>query len=341
MSNFTPSNLVAAQTKLTDAFAQNEMREKVLPALKMGLTRPEVLIPSAEEVRKREDRTVTAYVLKRSSRAAGSSRTYNHSGSRGDSFSQGLTWTTYSDVFSLSKKQLDNNVFGYSEALAQQLKNSVLNLHASIESDVVTNLHTNRTQVAVTNIDGRAVLNNTNYAYKIQGVDAKQFYQIAKTVRRQNKYNKGLDVIASPATYIDAEFWASQGQGNKENTGFQFTGLNIAESIELSDSNYGKGISLVMPTDAFKLLQWIPPINREGYGDFESYTGGYSTFKDPMGSGLTFAIHVYGLRNDTSGSNGSQQDNELQFELSIDIANVLSPLSTSNETVIYQFGQLA
>jgi hypothetical protein len=139
---------------------------------------------------------------------------------------------------------------------------------------------------------------------------------------------------------VNASFWAAQGNGNAQNTAFQFTGLNIEQSVELSDANYPMGITLVMPQGTTALIDWIPKQNRVGYGDYNSYLGGYGSFKDPYGTKATFAVHAYALRSDTSGTNGIQQDNLMQFEISVDVAQALTPFSNANESPVYEVAQL-
>lgn len=343
MSNFSPSNLVKAQGILKDEFIKSEMREKVLPALKLGLSNGDPLIPNAAELRKREDRAVSGYMMKRQVRSTLSQRTATHTGTSGDSLELPFSWNTYADVFTISLKQMDTNVFTFEQALATCIKNCILNIHSAIETDMVTYLLANKTQV-VANADplgGRVFWNPTKYTWEIASGDAKQFYQLAKQIMVSNKYNQGsFDVVSSLSNAVNGEFWASQGGANQVNTAFQFTGMNIAPSTDLTDSNYNGGVSLVMPKQSFAIIDWIPKQNRMGYGDYNTYNGGYGSMIDPLGTGLNFAVHGYSLRADTSGSNGVTQDNQMQFEISVDIASALSPLSTSNESVVYEIAQM-
>lgn len=298
-----------------------------------------ILIPGHEELRKREDRAIEANILARSKRSTTTSRTHNHTGNRGDSFVLPLTWTTFVDKFSISLKQMDNNIFGFTETLSQQLLNASLNLNEAIETFMIDYLFANRTQINNATVGGS--FNAANDAFEVAAADKNRFYQFAKAMMRQNNFPGALDVIASPLTYVDGEFYASQGSGNNTNTGFQFTGLNIAESTELEDSNYPGGISLMMPAGQFAMLPWIPKQNREGWGDYNSYVGGFGSLQDPLGTGMTFALHIYADRADTSASNGNTQDVVLQAEMSIDIAPALSPLSTATETIVYEVAQLS
>lgn len=344
MANFTPSNLVKAQAQLKSEFSASEMREKVLPALKLGLGNGDPLIPNAQQLRTREDRAVSAYTLKRQVRTPSAARSATHTGTGGDSQETSLTWTTYADKFVISLKNMDTNVYSFEQALAQNIKNCILNIHSAIETDTITALLAARTQVVQTTtpLGSRVTWNATNYAHEIAAGDTKQFFQLAKQVMLANKYaiGGGFDVIASLQNAVDADFYRAQGPGNATNTGFQFSDMNIAPSTDLTDSNYSAGVSLVMPKQQFALIDWIPKQNRMGYGDYNSYLGGYGNMIDPLGSGLNFAVHGYALRADMSASNGVAQDNQMEFEISVDVANLLCPLSTSSETIVYEFAQL-
>ncbi|WP_346320774.1 hypothetical protein [Chitinophaga sp. YIM B06452] len=339
MPNFSPSNLVKAQARLIDRFTEAELRSKQSPALALALKNRSILIPTHEQLRTREDRPVEAYVLARTKRATTAARTHNHAGNRGGSFAMPLSWTSFVDKFSISLKQLDNNVFAFEEALGQQLLNSAINIHESLETFLIDYLIAQRSQINAATSGG--TWNATNDAFEIALANKSRFYQLAKSMMRQNNYRGTFDVLASSLTYVDGEFYANQGGGNQTNTNFQFTGLNIQESVELEDANYAGGISLIMPAGQFAGLPWIPKQNREGHGDYNSYLGGYGSILDPTGSGLTLAVHGYTQRADTSGSNGNTQDDVMEFEISLDLAPALAPLSVATESVVFEVAQLA
>jgi hypothetical protein len=352
MANFTASNLVAAQTTLAEQFIKPDMREKVLPTVALGVKNKNILVKGVEELRTREDRAVYGYMMKRQVRTPASQRSATHTGPSGDSIQQPFTWVTYADSFQISLKEMDNNIFTFNQAMAQNIKNCILNIHSQIESDNIAALLAAKNQIVKTTnpVPGKATWNGTNFVHEIsQSLYGKQFTQIAKSVMMANYYNSGVfDAIFDLSTYTDANFWMSQGSGNAVNTAFQFTGMEIAPSVELSDSNYPNGVALVMEPGTFANIQWIPKQNREGYGDYNSYLGGYGSIVDPItnpggiySGGLVFAVHGYALRQDTSATNGVAQDNMMQFEISIDNAFAISPFSTANESVVYEFGYTA
>ena len=333
MANFTPSNLVAAQAMLQDKFKAPENRFKPSPVMSMGLKNQPILVQDYASLRTREDRAVYAYLLNRTKRSTTSSRTHNHSGNRGDSTQMSLTWTTFADKFSLSMKQLDNNLFDFNTALAHQIENAMKNIIESAETFIVGNLQTNRTQV--NNATANGTFDATNDVFEISS--ATQFWQILKSMMRQNDYKGQFDVITNSWGFVDAEYQAAQGMANAANTEFQFQGMNIAESYELADANYANtNVSLIMPEGGFAVLPWIPVNNRQGKGDYSSVLGGYGSLSDPFGLGVQFAVHGYTERADTSASNGSTQDDLMQFELSVDLAIPLAPLTTANETVVFE-----
>lgn len=333
MANFSPSNLVKAQLMVNDRYKAPENRYKQTPVLQLGLQYANQLIPDAAAMRTREDRSVSAYLLARSKRTAGSTRTHNHSGNRGDSIEQALTWGIYSDVFSISLKQMDTNLFGFETTLSQQLENAMKNVVEKAETSVLTALIASKSAINIATKNG--TFNAINGAFEITGQD--RFYQYLKSMMSQNFYSGEIDVIADPIAYANAEYQSAQGAGNATNSGFQFNGMNIVLSNELANATYpGADVVLSMQRGSFGLIPWIPKENRMGWGDYNSYVGGYGVINDPWGLGLTFAVHGYSNRADASASNGSAQDVLMEFEVSLDLASAVAPLSTATETPIFQ-----
>lgn len=340
MANFSPSNLVAAQAVLQQRFNEPEMRKRQSAASIIGLRNTDALIPNAAALRTREDRPVSAYILKKQTESVASGRVAEHTGNRGDSFDQLLTWSTYARTFSISAKQLDNNMFDFNTALANQMMSAAIDIHEAIETAMIAYLVAERTQVNAATAGGSfSAANNT---WEIAAADEPFYVQRIKSMMRQNKYNGVYDAIFDPLTYMSAERYINQGTANATNTAFQFAGLNAVESVELADSNYAKGISLVMPAGTFGMLPWIPKQNRQGYGDsINNEVGMLMATPDPLGTGMDFAVSAYTKRADASSANGSAQDFVIQFEMSVDIAPIIAPLSTANASVVFQVGQLS
>lgn len=358
MSNFVASNLVAAQTKFKENFASPEVRRKQNPAFALALKNMSAVFLDYMALRTREDRAVNAYLFKRISPGSGTARAARPTGSRGDSVQVGLTWQTVTETFAISMKQADNNVFAYQEMLMNQISQAVKNIHSRIGTILLNFLYTNRNQVQTIPYTGAAVTgvtpNATNFAYEVAGIDSLYFFQRAANVMRQLNYTDTLDVIADPTAFVNAQKLRAQGTQNATNLAFQFDGLgDLIMTNEVIDPNYSNGTILAMPQATFALMPWVPKQNRNGYGDFESYTGGYSTLEDPLGMTVTtlndsgqavqaplrYAIYGYTQASDEQANNGQTQDQLTIFEISLDFAPQLAPLTTANESVVNEFAQ--
>ena len=342
MPNYAASVLAKAQVMLNERFQQAEMRQKPSSVFMMLLKNRDFLIPDLRDLRTREDRPTSAYLKNRASRALGGSRTHNHTGAAADSTEIPILYDTYTDVAQTTLKRGDNNLFADAEILSHELENMFINLHEGIETALVTWLDTNKNQVSAppSGTLKRATFNAANDVYEVASANADEYLNIAKSIFRQEKYQGGLfDAIIDSNLYSVQEKQANQGQNNSTNLSFQFVGIEGRESIEVDDANYANGLSFFAPMGMTGILDWVPPVNRRGKGDFESVLGGFSTVIDPM-TGLPFALHAYTERGDTSGANGSAQDEVTEWELSIDLSPQYAPISTANQTPIFAIGQL-
>lgn len=339
MANFDTSNLLTAQTMVADRYKAPEMRMKPAPAFGLLTGNENFLIVGAETLKTRDDRPIEAHLLARTKRASGSARAHNHTGTFDDSQKVTLTWSTKSDKFSISLKLLDKSVFDFNTVFANKLEQACMNILEDKETEAIAYLTAQRATAQPSLLN--ATFNAGTNAVEIAADKAARFYQVLRSVMRQNYFGGAIDVVADSVQAVDAAFLAAQGQSNATNYGFQFQDLNIAESVEYVDADYSdKGSVLAMPAGSVAALNWIPKQNRQGWGDFNSFVGGYSTFSY---RGYTFALHGYAQRSDTSGSNGATQDVTLEFELSLDTSLNKSPLTVianRTDSVILQVGQI-
>lgn len=343
MANFDTSNLVTAQTIIDDKYSQPEMRLRPYPVTRLMVGNTPFMVANLNEIKTRDDRTFEVHLLSRTKRSTGSSRTHNHTGTIDDSQKVTPTFATYSDVTSISLKLLDKSVFDFNTVLANKLAQCMMNILEDIEVDNVAWLLTNKTQYSQT-LNGQVSFNTTNDFVEIAATsdNKTRIYQLAKSALYQNFYSGEYDFVADNQLAVEAAYLAAQGSGNSANTAFQFMGINLAESNTLADANYTNGVLVGMPAKSICSLAWIPQQNRMGWGDYNSYVGGFGVMSDPWGLGLQFAVHGYASRTDTSASNGDTQDVTIEFEVSLDISNNKAPLSGgNNETVIFAMGLTA
>lgn len=322
---------------VADRYKAAEMRMKPAPAFTLLTGNDNFLVVEAATLKTRDDRPIEAHLLSRTKRSSGSARAHNHTGTIDDSQKVTLTWTTKSDKFAISLKLLDKSVFDFNTVLANKFEQACMNILEDKETEAIAYLVAQRATQQPSGIKG-GTFSAANDAIEIDADKASTFFQRVKSVMRQNYFAGQLDVIADAALALNAEFYANQGAGNNANTAFQFPGMNIAESVELADSNYADGIVLAMPQGSVAALNWIPVQNRRGVGDYNSYVGGYGVFNF---MGYQFAVHGYSQRADTSSSNGDTQDHTMEFEVSLDSSYNKSPLdyiTGRTDSVIHQFG---
>jgi hypothetical protein len=340
---FSASNLLDAQTILDDRFASHEMRMSPSPITALLLSNTPFMIGDHQELRTREDRPTRVNMMVRTKRATGNQRTHDHTGPRGNSMYIVPGYSTFTDTFSISLKQMDNNKFGFNEALANGLLQCMMNILEDVEVSNTAWLRAARTQYSRP-LKGKVSFDPVTDSVVVtaSGDNKARFFQLVKSALKQNNHKGVYDVITDNIMAVDAEFLKAQGGGNATNFGFQFSNLNLAESNELADANYPEGLVIAMPQYSACILPWIPKQNRNGWGNYNTYEGGYGAMLDPWGLGLEFAIHGYLLRSDESANNGDTQDIRMEFEVSIDLSRNKAPLSgVNNESTIIQVGLAA
>lgn len=338
MPNFDTSNLLTAQTMVSDTYAAPEMRMSPITAFDLLSRNDEFLVVGADTLKTRDDRPIEAHLLARTKRASGSARAHDHTGTIDDTIKETLTWTTKSDKTSISLKLLNKSNFDFNKVLANKLAQCCMNILEDKEAEAIAYLLAQRSQYSVA-LKG-ASFNTDNDCIDIAAANKEKFYSLLKSAFRRNKHSKRLDIIADSLAYVDQEWLAAQGAQNDENQGFSLNGTTVVESIDLDDNNYNNGLVIAMPAGTACALNWIPQENRDGWGDYNTYEGGFGTFEF---MGYTFALHGYLQRADTSAANGDKQDVKMEFELSLDSSYNKAPLSTTNagESVIFQAGVAA
>jgi len=338
MANLTPTNLKVAQAKLTGKFASNEMRlisaNTYLEISKLT----KFMLPNYLELRTREDRVIEAGLLTRTKRSVTSGRTSAHTGDRGDSAVVTPTWSTSADVFSMSLKQYDNNTFSMQEGLNNLFENAYLNVVEALEDDAQDFIYGDRSGVNVAS-GGGGTFDGTDDVYNFAAASVDTVIQKTKTVMEENGYKGNITIFADSIAYDLFRFQASQGAGNDTNLAFQYEGINFVRSIDLASKftplagTYATGVWIAVPNESIGSLPWIPKQNREGVVTrLQTYSSGVSPY-----DGVPYAVHMYETKGDYTGVNGYTQDEATQFEISLDMSFVSSPITVTDETALFAF----
>jgi len=348
MANFVSSALLAFQSKINKKYNAAELRELQNPILKNALGYSDFILANVAQIKESDKRSVYTYYLKKTAATNGTARSYAPSGSQGDSGQVSLSWVTFSEPLGINMQVGADNVFDTMTLLDYQIWDKQRILRERIGTYIVQQLHNNRTQTSpsVAGVTRNMTWNGTNFAFENDANQLDLFFENAASVMRQNKYYDKLDVIADPVIFKRARYDQSQSNGNAQNLAFQFQSYNpggIMEHEVLGNevaTAYTGGCAIVLPQASFAVIPWIPKINREGFGDYESYNGGFGMLPDATGLDLKYAVRGWAQKQDTSGAGGVVQDIHMDLELSVDIAFNTAPISNSGETPVYEFGQL-
>lgn len=337
MANYAASVLAEAKLILAARYASPEKRLKSSGVFAAFQKNTDLAIQNVGTLRTLETRAEKGYFFDRTKRANTSSRTYNHTGAVSDSTEVAFSWATYGDKFTTSMKRSDGNIFSDAQLMANEIDNAVKNINESIDAAALAYFATNKSGVNVADKNG--AFNGTNDCWEVALANKGRFFQYIQSMLKQNYYKGGSDAILDEIAFAEAQYLAAQGAGNSTNQSFQFGGMSFHEAIGLADGNYTGGFGYVVPEGTIGAVDWIPSQNRMGHGDYDSVLGGYGSMVDPI-SGLTLAVHGYTARGDTSSAGGAAQDDVSEWEISVDLSLNHSPINVTDETTIFEVGQL-
>lgn len=343
MANFSPSDLVAGQAIYNEKHQSGEWRSPDSAAL-MTANTGALANPSLASLRTRGDRAVNAYFPIRQAATDGTARAALHTGARGDSQAESITWSTFSEPFSISITQHENNVFNFAEMFAASQKNAVFNIVSRLDAWFVAQLVAGKTEVSAGGGFGTFDVGVTN-DYQVALTDEDRWFQNVKAMMDNNLYMGGLTGIVDSQGGVIKGDNAAQGAGNASNDQFQLIGydqIKTSSRTILGVPAPYKASGVFFETGLVGVVPWIPQKNRKALNPEKilDNVGDFGMMTIP-GLNIPMAISAYSTRADASGSNGATQDVVIQYELSVDVGFVPAPISTADESVIFTSGVLA
>lgn len=343
MADYATSVLVTAQALLNAKYAAPEMRHKDYSIIRTLLKGKDAFDTDVNVMKTSDGRAIEAYYLKKRATDAATARAAAHTAaSNGDSGAVALTWYTKAQKFKTSLKMSENNMFKDAQFLANLLESAWINLLDIIEALQATYLDTNKTQVNGCSAGEFGEFRNDgstiDHIFEVKQANKNWLFMYLQGMMANNNYNGMIECINDPVGFAIGKQIAMQGNSNAVNTSFQFSNLIMGQSSSLTPLEGYMANGYLIPEGVAGLITHVPALNAKGT---ETKLQTYSKMTDPFGLGLTAAMHSYPTAADTNGTGGATQDEVTQYELSIDYANVLAPLSVSTETPIYQFGLLS
>jgi hypothetical protein len=343
MANYADGAWGAAQYRLGEIMAMPEFKHKPSATLMQLAKGSQLLIPASERervwrIKESDQQNVDINIIVKQATTAATARAYNHTGNINDDNKAPLTFVTRAQKFKYSLKGADRNIWQLGEQVAKQIRSAVIDLHGVLETYFLGLMNTNKTQVVVSDTPKSGKWDPVNHVFQILNADGTRKFQRVKGFMREQYYNGQLDAVVDEYFMQEAEYLRMQGAGNNQNLSWQIAGINMDVSEELATDNGYLGMGYVWPSGTVGFVDWIPRLNRIGFGDVFQNGGKYSTLLDPLGSGLTFAVHQYAAGADNNEAAGETQDVDVQVEISVDVAFVKAPVSTANLSPIVKFG---
>ena len=343
MATFDASDLVDGQAIYNEKHQSGEWRAPDSAAF-MTANTGALANPTLGGLRTREDRAVNAYFPIRQAATDGTARAALHTGARGDSAANAITWGTFSEPFSVSITQHENNVFNFSEMFAATQKNAVFNLVNRLDAWFVAQAVAGKTQVSAGGGFGTFESVTTD-DYQVALADEDRWFQNVKAMMENNLYGGGLTGIVDSQGGVIKGDNAAQGAGNASNDQFQLIGydqIKTSSRTILDVPTTYKASGLFFETGLVGVVPWIPQKNRKALdpNKIMNNVGDFGMMSIP-GLNIPLAISAYSTRADASASNGSAQDVVIEYELSVDVGFVAAPISVATESVIFSSGVLS
>lgn len=340
MANNATSLLTTAQAMLADKYAVPEMRHKDYAITRIMLKNRDVMVPDYMSLQTSDQRSVEAYAFTKPSSDAVTTRHATGAATAsafGDTQSVSLSWATKGQLFKASLKMADRNFMTAAAMLSNRMEAAWIHLLDTIEGVNATYLGTNKSQVQAASDSELGTWDSANYIWQVANKNKDWYFQYIQSMMAINNYSGMMDFIADPVAFAISQQLAAQGAANDTNTQFTIGDLNISQSTSLSPVSGYLGYGYVIPSGTLGLLTWIPRQNRE---NTTTRLQTYTNMMDPFGLGIQGALHIYEAKADNSSAGGEKQDENIYYELTVDIAQVKAPLSTSNETTIFEAGLL-
>ena len=339
MANYANSLLSTAQALIADKYAKPEFRHKDYAITRILLANADYCVENIDALKTSDQRAVSAYALAKTASDAATNRSYAHAAAgNGDSQVVSLSWATKAEKFKTSLKAGDRNFINAAKQLQGRIESAWINLLDTVEGVNAAYLAAQKTQVNAAGDGELGLWDEVNFAYQIANADENWFIQYIQSMMQINNYNGMIDFIADPVAYAKAAQLLNQGGQNALNTSFQFGNIRPSLSSSLVNEAGYKGWGYAIPEGTVGMIPWIPKENRE---NTVTRLQTYTTMQDPFGLGITAALHIKETAADTNTLGGEYQDELVEYELSLDIANVKAPLSVANETTIFKAGLLS
>ena len=149
----------------------------------------------------------------------------------------------------------------------------------------------------------------------------------------ENDYDTAIDIISNMPGHALAIRKLNQGVANSTNTSFQFENMMLHASKNIAAYTNSVATSFILPQGTVSMVTRNDALN---LANEDTKIQTYTTVTDPFGLGLKADLHFYETRGDTRSVGGTEQDEIVQWELTLQYAIDEAPLSEANDSTIHK-----
>lgn len=315
-----------------DYFQKNENRPEMLGMTEVALADINLLLPknTLEAIKKSSRQPTKIDVWQK--RANGSATARACSGTGGASTTrQTVTYTGFTEDFSISALEFADNDFGRAEAISFNLADRIRALDERIEAYLVSSVDTQVTEGSGT------IFTNFNDAkqvpldkWDLSNSRAALWLNEARSEMAQNKYKGPFNLVGDPVMMSVTMAMLNQGAGNGINTGFQFNGFDMKFSNAITNEVSIHATAYIFQKGMFGMLTWVNALSRQGK---DIGTDAWMVMAHPN-KGYEIELKIKRSCVDNSGSfTGAEADYVESFVLHVDVAAVFGYSSDSNSGI--------
>lgn len=341
MANYVDSNKEAAVARFVGGgFTAGMERMPFIEFLKVLLKNTDYLMPDAESLRQSSKRSVKAKIMKTVIGTATESRSCVLSGTFGDAVNTTLNWQTAALTGKVSLKQSQDNEFAFQEQIAKRLADLRKSCLKQMEVDAKAWFAANQTTVNDGISYGSFDVGTNVWEVDPTDADNPGFLNIVAQMMAENRYRDDLyEAVVNGYTMPQLRFQANQGQANAENKRFQFDDFLITNGLGFSDANYPNWFGYFFQQRTVGSLLWLPEDYRNPTPgqSVASNVGVKQVIPDPEIPGLNWALKSIQACEDTTSSNGGDDDEVLKLQLSADYSFNYAP-TEDGSTPIFAVG---
>lgn len=325
---YTNTDILKAREVLLGKHTEAELRAELHPFTTMLLKNQEGLFSNLQQIVDSEGEQTEAAYFERGNKTVTNVRTAEIEGEEGSSNVRTLTFKPYVASIKVSMKDAMHNVLG-PEFLAHEMYSAIRSIHAAIETDNIA--WAEQKKSLVNNfVSTYGAWDDTNYIWDVNGANKDHLFAVIQSMLRANNYNNNLDIIYSGDIEILANQIKNAGTANAQNLQYQMNGFSFAGvSNKFSLDGDEQGQFYVSEQGMVAMVARIPKANQLG---INKGIADFTKIADPFGSGMTFGVYHYNTRLD---GNYTQDISDL-YQIYVDVARGIAPLSNTGESVLFK-----